>query len=333
MQFTFLASLTLPMWNALEENNCDSVALFRQAGLNIEKLRDPNARFPVQAGTRLANLAVAATGDPCFGLTVAKYFHPTTMHALGYSWMASDSLLDAFERLIRYYRLISNSEIVKMEEREDSYRVVLQDIDSRFSVVDPEADCFFAVILYLCRSLYGGEINPLRLTIRHKAPICAGQFQELFQSPVEFSASENAIYFNKEIVRKTLPTRNAELALVNDQVVTQYLAKFDLSQTSARVEAKILEQLSTGHVSQESVAKSLNLSVRSMQRRLKLEETSFKKLLTETRQHLARQYIEHSQLSINEITFLLGFSEPSNFSRAFRRWNGQPPSEYRSAVN
>ena len=333
MQFTFLASLILPIWKALEDYNCDSEALFRQAGLNRDKLRDPNARLPVQVSTRLTNLAVAATGDPCFGLTVANHFHPTTLHALGYSWMASDSLLDAFERLIRYYRLISNSEKVLLVEGEDSYRVVLQDIDARFPAVDPEVDSFLAVILYLCRTLCESKISPIRVTIRHKQPICAERFQEVFQSTIEFSAAEDAIYFNKDLVRKMLPTRNAQLALVNDQVVTHYLAKFDLSQTSARVEAKILEQLSSGHVSQDTVAKALNLSVRSMQRRLKHEDTSFKKLLTETRQHLARQYIEQSQLSINEITFLLGFSEPSNFSRAFRRWNGQPPSEYRSAAN
>jgi len=333
MQFTFLASLTIPIWKALEEYGIDSEDLFRKAGINIEKLHDPNARLPVQASVRLMELALAATKDPCFGLSIARNWHPTTMHALGYSWLASDSLQDAFERLIRYYRIISNSEKVKLEELEDGYRIVLESIDPRLLAVDSEVDSFFAVLLFLCRELYGNVLNPLKLTLCHAAPPEVDRFKNLFRAPIEFSAQENAIHFKKSEVCRSLLTKNAELALVNDQIVIRYLAKFDLSQTTSRVEAKILEQLSSGQVTQESVAKALNLSVRNMQRRLNREGTSFKKLLTETRQYLARQYMENSQLSINEITFLLGFSEPSNFSRAFRRWHGRPPSEYRNAVN
>jgi AraC-like DNA-binding protein len=85
-------------------------------------------------------------------------------------------------------------------------------------------------------------------------------------------------------------------------------------------------------VTEESIADALHLSRRSLQRRLKEEGTSYTQVLDETRRQLAAQYVRHSRLSINEITYLLGFSEPSNFSRAFRRWTGASPTAYREST-
>ena len=99
---------------------------------------------------------------------------------------------------------------------------------------------------------------------------------------------------------------------------------------AVQVRAKIIERLPSGHVTQEEIAQELNMSLRNMQRRLRGEGTSFTQLLDDTRRTLATQYVRSRRLSINEITYLLGFSEPSNFSRAFKRWTGLSPSEFRT---
>ena len=115
----------------------------------------------------------------------------------------------------------------------------------------------------------------------------------------------------------------------NERVITKYLAQFERGSVKLQVEAKLLEQLPSGHTSQESIAKALHLSSRSLQRKLKEEGTTYKQLLEDTRRELAAQYVKESELSVGEITFLLGFSEPANFSRAFKRWTGVSPSAYR----
>ena len=97
-----------------------------------------------------------------------------------------------------------------------------------------------------------------------------------------------------------------------------------------QVRAKIIEGLPDGGPSQEKIAQTLNTSLRSLQRRLRDEDTNFKNLLSETRQQLALQYLSDSSRSIGEITYPLGFSEPSNFTRAFKRWTGKSPGEFRS---
>jgi AraC-like DNA-binding protein len=96
-----------------------------------------------------------------------------------------------------------------------------------------------------------------------------------------------------------------------------------------QVKAKLTEMLPSGRVGARQVAEALHVSVRSLQRKLADKGTSFAQLLEDTRRELARQYVSNSRLSVGEITYLLGFSDPANFTRAFRRWTGQSPSAFR----
>jgi AraC-like DNA-binding protein len=111
-----------------------------------------------------------------------------------------------------------------------------------------------------------------------------------------------------------------------------YLANLDRSQVAMQIKSKLIDALPSGPVTEQDMAKALNMSLRSLQRKLKEEDTSFKKILEETRKELSAQYIKNSRLSLGEITFLLGFSEPANFSRAFKRWTGVAPSDYSASL-
>ncbi len=136
--------------------------------------------------------------------------------------------------------------------------------------------------------------------------------------------------FSKQLVDAPLTHANPELARINDQAVVDYLARFDRNSITMQVRTKIIEGLHDGTPHQESIAHSLNVSLRSLQRKLNNEDTSFKTLLETTRRELALHYIRETHRSLGEITYLLGFSEPSNFTRAFKRWTGVSPIEYRA---
>ena len=110
------------------------------------------------------------------------------------------------------------------------------------------------------------------------------------------------------------------------------MANLSDSEVSARVKSKLIELLPSGKVNEEVVAGSLNMSLRSLQRKLSDENVSYKELLESTRMTLALEYIKLPKYSINEITYLLGFSEQSNFSRAFKRWTKQTPTSYRANI-
>ena len=150
-----------------------------------------------------------------------------------------------------------------------------------------------------------------------------------FGPSIEFEADTNRLCFDKTLVLAPLATAHPELARLNDQTVIDYLARYDRSNITMQVRSQIIEQLPDGRPSQGEIAFNLNTSLRSLQRRLHEEDTSFKELLNDTQRELALSYIRDSNRSLGEITYLLGFSEPSNFTRAFKRWTGQSPAEYR----
>ncbi len=323
-----LSSWALLIWKAIESYGSDPRPLFEQAGVDPDKLRDANARYPISALTRLWRLAVRATQDPGIGLTAARFLHPTTLHALGYAWLASDCLKEALERAVRYYRIVSNGVEVWLEQAPDSYRLFIHAPEVP-RMADEAIDAAVAVVVNLCRASHGPEFNPLRVALKRNPPADRGAYARMFRAPVEFSAADNVVFLDKATVEMLLPTANAELARANDHVIKEYLARFERGSIKLQVEARLVEQLSSGHATQESIAKALHLSPRTLQRKLKEEGTTYKQLLDTTRRELAAQYVKESHLSVNEITFLLGFSEPANFSRAFKRWNGVSPSQYR----
>jgi AraC-like DNA-binding protein len=324
-----LSSWALLIWKAVESHGREPRALFEHAGLDPTKLRDPDARYPIAALARLWRLAALDTGDPCIGLTAARFWHPTTLHALGYSWLASASLKEALERLVRYHRLVSDGFEPRLEAAGGEYRLVLRVAEPVRPV--PEAvDAGMAVLVALCRVSCGEGFRPRRVALARPAPPDRTPYARVFGAVIEFGAREAELRLDRSAVEAPVPTGNAELARANDGVIVDYLARFDRASVARQLELRLLEQLPSGRASQESVAKALAMSCRTLQRKLSAEGTTFRRMLDATRRHLGAEYVRQRRLSVNEIAFLLGFSEPANFSRAFRRWTGCSPSAYRA---
>ena len=330
MHYTTLASSALSMWRALESYGIDPAVLFERAHLDPQKLYDSNARYRDSRLYSLWRLAAETTGDPYIGLKVASFWHPSAAHALGYAWLASATLKDALERTVRYFRMMSDKEELTLETSEEEYRLIIENPAVDFPTAPEDQDASFAALIGLCRMCYGESFNPLRITMRRPKLPDPAPFAEHFRAPIQYSGNEDSICFDKVDAQTPLPTANAEVARANEKIIQEYLARFDRSSAAMQVRARLSEQLSSGHATQNSVADALHMSLRTLQRRLNDEGTCYKHLLDETRRELAAHYMAESHRSINEITYLLGFSEPSNFSRAFKRWTGKSPSAYRA---
>ena len=146
------------------------------------------------------------------------------------------------------------------------------------------------------------------------------------------TAAANSLTLPLKSVDEFLPSSNPKLADLNDQVMIDYLAELDQDNLAQRVKAAILDQLPSGNVTDESVSRVLYMSARKLQRQLESAGTTFYTLLNETRKDLAKKFLSDQDTSITEIAYLLGFSESSAFSRAFKRWMGVSPSQYRKAA-
>ena len=329
--YSALSSWVLLVAKALDSYGCDSEELFAQAGLDHSRLRDPLARFSAAAVLKLWPIAVEATQDPDFGLTVASFWHPTTLHALGYSWLASNNLEEAFDCTVRYTRIVNTAAqgAISTESSADSYRVLINPRNFNPNPEPASVDAVVTMLLIMCRAAYGSNFKLQRATFQHAAPPSLERFDELFQAPVLFAQAENTLCIDPEIVRESLATANPELVRINDRIVTDYLAHLDHSNLGMRVKSKLIEHLPGGHISEAEIASSVNLSQRSLQRKLKQQGVSFSQLVESTRRELGLQYVRDPQYSFNEVAFLLGFTEPANFSRAFKRWYDKSPSQFR----
>lgn len=323
-----LTSAALLIAKALDARGLNSRALFFKAGLNPAKLRDASARYPYAGMARLWQLAVEATGDPNFGLEVARYWHPTTLHALGYAWLASSTLRVALERLVRYFHMLTSVARLSIDEQG-----VLR-FDS--SAPEPElrpafadTDAGVALILRMCRVSAGENFRPRKVMLMRPTPSNVKPYLETFGAPVEFSAACDTICFDPASLAVVLPTANAELARVNDQVIQRYLARFDDDDITNRARLKLTELMPSGGITREKLAQSIYLSSKTLQRRLNKQGTTFQKLLDDTRCELALYYMRDPKMSVRAVSYLLGFNEPGNFARAFRRWADYSPSEYR----
>lgn len=314
---------------ALRDYGVDVQAVYRDAGLDPETVTAVGTRYPYAKMQQMWRLAVERSGDPCFGLSVAEHMHPQALHGLGFVWLSSDTLFDALNRLVKYQRLISTVADISLRETDDSVELVVSILQSSGQPEPASIDAAVGVFLRMCRMAVCRPFNPKRVSLQRPRPSCAERFESLFQAPLEFTAEQNVLYLDPSSIREPLPGADPELLRANDQVVIDYLARFDRESLSMRVRSLLIELLPDGQPTQQGIASSLNLSVRNLQRKLHAEGISFKHLLDETRKELATQYIRDRNRRIGEITYLLGFSEPSNFTRAFRRWTGCSPNEYR----
>ena len=313
----------------LEHAGVDSQRLFERAGVEYKLAVNPYMRVPTAKMNQLFALSVAATGNPAFGLNMHEFIHPTTFHALGYSLFASSTLQDYFERLVRFFRIASDNCRHHVEEHKDHTKLHIELLVPNLS--HETQDGWSAALLKFMRQIYKPTFNPIRMTLpRPELPDeYAQRFLDYFGCDIEFGAREWALYFDRDEVMAPLPGGDHELALINDKVVMEYLARIEKSNLINQVRSHIIKHLPAGACSKEFVAARLNISPRSLQNKLDALDTSYQDILDQTRKDLALKYIENRHTSISEITYLLGFSDTSNFSRAFKRWMGCTPTGYR----
>jgi AraC-like DNA-binding protein len=157
-------------------------------------------------------------------------------------------------------------------------------------------------------------------------------FRQVFQAPLRFNAEHYSLLYARADLETPLPTANEALAQLHDRFAGEYLARFSGSRVTHQARQVLCRLLPQGEPKREAVAQALLLSERTLQRRLQEEGTSYQQLLDDTRRELAEQYLAQPNLTLLEVAYLLGFADPSNFFRAFRRWFDATPGEYRARL-
>lgn len=325
-----LAVTATPLKEALQARGVDFDALARQAGLDPVLLSTPHARYPSAQVGQLWRLAEAATADPLLGLHVGSHMRPGVFHALGLGIVTSTSILDALQRIARYSHVVSTNGRLVFIERGD--QVGLETRASEQTVM-PTTGIVDAVVVGLCRILEqcaGPAAIPAKVVFMRPRIAPEEEYREALKCPVEFDGPHIAILFDATVAAQPVLSGNAELAEEADRLSQRCIDELSPDPTVELVRALLLKAIPSGEFDQDRIARALNHSTSTLQRRLRSSGTSYRDLLDTTRRDLAIDYLRQGRYSLADVAFLLGFTDQANFTRAFRRWTGKTPRAFLS---
>jgi AraC-like DNA-binding protein len=283
--------------------------------------------------SRLWSLAVKATGREDLGLEVARHVDHATFQALGYALLASTNLQEAFERLLRYFAVVSDAGTLRLHTQATNTRLVIAPVDGPEQPAPQAIEALLYVIHRMGRQLFGPEFVLEQLSFAHPPPTNTQPYLRAFGCMPQFAAVENQLTVSRTVMDRALLTGNPDLARANEALLESVLEQIQRPEVVQRLRDHMVDQLASGEPSLNQLAPCLYMSPRTLQRQLAKHQTSFRTVLDELRQELAQNYLTNPKLSLSEVCFLLGFTELSSLNRACQRWFGRTPGHIRQTAS
>jgi len=302
----------------------------KQAGVKPSRIKDPDAWIPMRSFVRLWELAIEATGDHSLALRLRKGIGIRMVHFVIQLSMHSPTMLAALFHFTRYNKLLSETDTFEIANKDELVEVTYTNTSPYQVRWLPEHHFSFGV--ELGRSLAKESFAPIRVSFQHADPGYKKVYEDVFQAPALFQQPKNSIVFRKKDLLQPIARRDPYLQSVLEKHAEELMNKRGKSESvREKVKAYIFTNLSVGEINLETAASTLNMARSTLYRQLKMEETSFRDLLLETRQHLAKAHLRDGMTN-SQVAYLIGFSEPSAFQRAFKRWYNINPGEYRKSI-
>lgn len=333
---TLATSLIIDLLGYLERQGVRSDDVCREARIDPRVLDEPNSRIPESymerawiAGERLAK-------DPDIGLHAAEHYNPGALSIVGYVILSCRTAGDALDRLARYVPLLNEGLHVTLARHEGMTHCRFEPLD-RFDGYlhrNPRhvMETMAAGIVVTLKRLATDVVEPTLVTFRHKAPASTAEHHRLLGPAVRFEHDENSVIYPSSALDAGMLSADPALLEMFEGDARRRLAALETRGTiSSRVLTFLVDRMKGEVPPLATVASELAMSERSIQRGLRDEQTSYRELVDEVRKELALQHLSRPGTSATDVAFLLGFSEPSAFTRAFRRWTGAPPTQFRTA--
>jgi AraC-like DNA-binding protein len=301
-----------------------------QTGVSPSRIKDPGAWIPMKSFIRLWELAIDTTGDPALALKLNQQTGIRIVHFVVQMAMHSKTMLDALFHFTRHVKLIAETN--KFEIASDDERVELIYTNTSPYQVRWLPEYHFSYFVQLYRSIVKKDYNPVRVCFQHSDPGYKDVYDEIFRAPVSFQQPKNSIISSKKDLLQPITARDPYMQGILEKYAEELMNKRGRSvSVQEKVKEYIFTNLSAGEITLETAASALNMARSTLYRQLKMEGTSFRDLLLKTRQDLAKAYLRDGMTN-SQVAYLTGFSEPSAFHRAFKRWCNITPGEFRKSI-
>lgn len=304
--------------------------LLDEAGIDRACLDDPLATAPLNAVVELFDTAAKIMGDPCLGLHFAESFQPRGAGLLGHLSMSAPTVREAVACGARCVNVYATKVTASFEER-GGVGYLSWTLPPAVTATRIQYNTFAtATVVHGLRAAAGPDWRPLSVEFDHRELPCTEEARRTFGERVRFSQPANVLVIDKLCLAKPMPTADPALFAILSDLAERWLAELaEEPEVADTVADEIVTRLRNGTADLEHVAGGVGMTPRALQWRLERSGTSFEKLLNETRAHIAEHLLRDTDRSLTEIAFDLGFSDPSAFTRAARRWFNMPPRVYR----
>jgi len=326
---TIAATSTLAMIRAAEARGLRTDHLLQEAGLTRASLEDPDARLPGPTVLAIWNALREGTGDPALQLSAPVTLPFGAYRVIDYLVAASATVGDGIRRFANFFEVIADGVTLVVDADGEEPWLDLAMVGGA-PVPPVYVDYVFAALVSRIRMRIRPALQVLRVELRRAEPPDPAPYGALFRAPVRFGAGADRLFFSREEWGSPTESGDEALAqLMEDHArVPARRVAHPVPSFRAEVERILVASLPEGR-SSAHVAKALHVSVRTLQRKLEEVGTTFREVSEALSARLAVKHLTDPRVSIAEVAFLLGFSDPSSFNRAFRRWTGEPPGRWR----
>jgi len=314
---------------ALNSLGFDGRRIFLDCGLDPDAQGKSYVRNPVEKMQHVWRVVDTSVKDRTQAVErIVTYLNASSFHALGFALYASNSITDLFNRLCVFREVFSSSVNLFTDRTEHEFSFSVEDLRTVKSHIT--ADVFILFLLKVCRELSGPDFAPTVVEVPWNRNDYPASFKGLLCAPLRYNRRYYTLRFKRSDVEKTLPGASAKLASYQDRLCREYLDSMDETiHLPARVKLKIKQVLTSDQAGIDRVAASLNMSIRTLQRKLRAEASSFSRLLDQARKELTMEYIRDPDVTATQLAYMLGFSDLASFSPRFKLWFGQTFTEYR----
>jgi AraC-like DNA-binding protein len=324
------ATVTTGLIDAIASAGGDPQELLRRLNLDGSAFTQAERFIACADFARLLEHAAQATADETFGLHFGARGNPKDIGPLAYAVLNAPTIAGAVEVAARYLHL--HNQAIKLSMSTTAQLVYLRYLHSNVGEDEPRQfnEYSMAMALNVLRMMAGSQWTPREAQFAHKAPHDLSEHLKVVGAPVAFGCATNALIIEREFFDRAVPAADPRLFEIMSRYlgdVLSHMPQDDGPLTPIR--KAIAESLREGGPNLRRVAQKLALSPRTLQRQLNRYGVEFKNLADETRRQFAMDYLKNPGDSLTQIAFLLGYSEVSAFNRAFKRWTGKTPSDFR----
>jgi AraC-like DNA-binding protein len=322
------AQYILILIDMVERQGCDREKLLAGTTLANTEIASIGARIDDHDFNQLVANAQALTGDPVLGLKLGLRLNLSAHAVLGQAFITCTDLAQALELFLKYNHLLVSGLHLEFETVGEQCILTMTSAPVDMSI-EFGYELLYGGIINTLRGLLNAPELCLRMELPYPQPAHADIYHEVFGEDVHFNCVQGRILFHRSLLTTTLPSSNPVLRNLYEAECARLLADLEEETSVAEQTLRLLRKLEGQYPQMPQIASMLNLSPRTYRRRLDEEQLSFQKLLDQVRAEHATRYLQNTRLPLSSIAYMVGFSDSSNFRRAYQKWTGKSPREIR----